>query len=140
MLVRTSHFTFEEFDANKIANSLIREGKMPADQAQKTAKELYRVTKPNGTIIITAWNLWQKRHWKFIFSPKIIWKKIFQNEGSGFKDIYIPFKNNEQEVFYRYHHAYTKNDLGKIFRRAGFSVEKCFIASKKNIVVIAKKK
>jgi ribonucleoside-triphosphate reductase (formate) len=39
MLVRTSHFTFEEFDANKIANSLIREGKMPADQAQKTAKE-----------------------------------------------------------------------------------------------------
>ncbi|MCW4009311.1 MAG: ArsR family transcriptional regulator [Candidatus Bathyarchaeota archaeon] len=39
MLVRTSHFTFEAFDANKIANSLIREGKMPADQAQKTAKE-----------------------------------------------------------------------------------------------------
>jgi anaerobic ribonucleoside-triphosphate reductase len=39
MLVRTSHFTFEPFDANKIANSLIHEGKMPADQAQKTAKE-----------------------------------------------------------------------------------------------------
>jgi DNA-binding transcriptional ArsR family regulator len=39
MLVRTSHFTFEEFDANKIANSLIREAKMPADIAQKTAKE-----------------------------------------------------------------------------------------------------
>jgi len=39
MLVRTSHFTIEEFDANKITNSLIREAKMPADQAQKTAKE-----------------------------------------------------------------------------------------------------
>jgi len=39
MLVRTSHFTLEEFDANKITNSLIREAKMPADQAQKTAKE-----------------------------------------------------------------------------------------------------
>jgi anaerobic ribonucleoside-triphosphate reductase len=39
MLVRTSHFTFEEFDGNKITNSLIREAKMPPDQAQKTAKE-----------------------------------------------------------------------------------------------------
>jgi anaerobic ribonucleoside-triphosphate reductase len=39
MLVRTSHFTFEEFDVNKIANSLIREAKMPPEQAQKTAKE-----------------------------------------------------------------------------------------------------
>ncbi|MCW4019368.1 MAG: ArsR family transcriptional regulator [Candidatus Bathyarchaeota archaeon] len=39
MLVRTSHFTFEEFDANKIANNLIREGKVPPDLAQKTAKE-----------------------------------------------------------------------------------------------------
>src|SRR3972149_4591594 len=36
MLVRTSHSTLEEFDANKIANSLIREAKMPPDQAQKT--------------------------------------------------------------------------------------------------------
>ncbi len=43
MLVRTSHFSFEEFDANKIANSLIREAKMPADQAQKTAKETERI-------------------------------------------------------------------------------------------------
>ena len=43
MLVRTSHSTLEEFDANKIANSLIREGKMPADQAQKTAKETEKI-------------------------------------------------------------------------------------------------
>ena len=39
MLVRTSHFTFEEFDANKIANALIKGAKIPAELAQKTAKE-----------------------------------------------------------------------------------------------------
>ncbi|MEM2999777.1 MAG: anaerobic ribonucleoside-triphosphate reductase [Candidatus Bathyarchaeia archaeon] len=39
MLVRTSHFTLEEFDANKIANSLIREAKVPPEIAQKAAKE-----------------------------------------------------------------------------------------------------
>ena len=39
MLVRTSQFAPEEFDANKIANSLIRETKMPAELAQKVAKK-----------------------------------------------------------------------------------------------------
>ena len=39
VLVRTSHFTFEEFDANKIANSLIREAKIPPDLARKQLKE-----------------------------------------------------------------------------------------------------
>ncbi len=39
MLVRTSHLTMEDFDANKIANSLIKEAKVPAELAQKTAKE-----------------------------------------------------------------------------------------------------
>lgn len=38
-LVRTSRFTLEEFDANKIVDSLIREAKMPSDLAQKIAKE-----------------------------------------------------------------------------------------------------
>jgi ribonucleoside-triphosphate reductase (formate) len=39
MLVRTSHLTVEEFDVNKIANSLIKEAKVPAELAQKAAKE-----------------------------------------------------------------------------------------------------
>jgi anaerobic ribonucleoside-triphosphate reductase len=39
MLVRASRFALEEFDSNKIAGSLIREAKMPAELAQKVAKE-----------------------------------------------------------------------------------------------------
>jgi ribonucleoside-triphosphate reductase (formate) len=54
MLVRTSHFTFEEFDANKIANSLIREAKMPADQAQKTAKETEKLLIKSKIKYLTA--------------------------------------------------------------------------------------
>jgi ribonucleoside-triphosphate reductase len=54
MLVRTSHFTFEEFDANKIANSLIREGKMPADLAQKTAKETEKLLVKSKIKYLTA--------------------------------------------------------------------------------------
>lgn len=39
MIVRASRFALEEFDANKIAASLTREARMPAELAQKVAKE-----------------------------------------------------------------------------------------------------
>lgn len=39
MLVRASRFALEEFDANRIANSLVKEAGMPAELAKKTAKE-----------------------------------------------------------------------------------------------------
>ena len=39
LLVRASRSAIEEFDANKIAASLMREAKMPAELAQKVAKE-----------------------------------------------------------------------------------------------------
>jgi anaerobic ribonucleoside-triphosphate reductase/predicted transcriptional regulator len=54
MLVRTSHSTLEEFDANKITNSLIREAKMPAELAQKTAKEAEKRLLKSKTKYLTA--------------------------------------------------------------------------------------
>src|SRR4030042_1721455 len=54
MLVRTSHYTLEEFDANKIANSLIKEAKMPAELAQKTAKEAEKLLLKSKTKYLTA--------------------------------------------------------------------------------------
>jgi ribonucleoside-triphosphate reductase len=54
MLVRTSHSTLEEFDANKIANSLIREAKMPPELAQKTAKEAEKLLQKSKTKYLTA--------------------------------------------------------------------------------------
>src|SRR3972149_2308198 len=54
MLVRTSHSTLEEFDANKIANSLIREAKMPADLAQKTSKETEKLLQKSKIKYLTA--------------------------------------------------------------------------------------
>jgi ribonucleoside-triphosphate reductase len=39
MMVRTSRFSLEEFDRSKIAESLIKEASVPADLAQKIARE-----------------------------------------------------------------------------------------------------
>jgi ribonucleoside-triphosphate reductase len=54
MLVRTSHLTMEEFDANKIANSLIKEAKVPAELAQKAAKEAEKRLVKSKTKYLTA--------------------------------------------------------------------------------------
>jgi ribonucleoside-triphosphate reductase len=54
MLVRTSRFALEDFDANKIANSLIREAKMPAELAQKVAKETEKRLLKSRTKYLTA--------------------------------------------------------------------------------------
>ena len=54
MVVRTSHLTFEEFDANKIANSLIKEAKVPAELAQKAAKEAEKRLVKSKTKYLTA--------------------------------------------------------------------------------------
>jgi anaerobic ribonucleoside-triphosphate reductase len=54
MLVRTSHLTVEEFDAHKIANSLIKEGKVPAELAQQAAKEAEKRLVKSKTKYLTA--------------------------------------------------------------------------------------
>ncbi len=54
LLVRTSHFTLEEFDANKIANSLIKEAKVPPELAKKASKEAEKRLRKSKTKYLTA--------------------------------------------------------------------------------------
>jgi ribonucleoside-triphosphate reductase len=54
MLVRTSRLALEDFDANKIAGSLLRETKMPAELAQKVAKEAEKRLLKSKTKYLTA--------------------------------------------------------------------------------------
>jgi ubiquinone/menaquinone biosynthesis C-methylase UbiE len=115
----------------------------PQKYAREMAKELFRITKPGGTVVVTVWNLWQKKRRKNIFNFFAILGKIFQSgayRGYGLGDILVPFQNNQGGVFKRYHRVYTKKSLTKVFFSAGFEVEKCFLAGGKNIVLIARKK
>ncbi len=54
MLVRTSHSTLEEFDPNKITNALMKEAKMPLEQAQRTAKETEKLLQKAKTKYLTS--------------------------------------------------------------------------------------
>jgi ribonucleoside-triphosphate reductase len=54
MLVRESRSAIEEFDANKIASSLTKEARMPAELAQKVAKEAEKQLLKSKTKYLTA--------------------------------------------------------------------------------------
>ena len=54
ILVRTSRLALEDFDANKIVDSLIKEAGMPVDLAQKIAKEAERRLVKAKTKYLTA--------------------------------------------------------------------------------------
>lgn len=54
LLVRTSRYSIEEFDVNKIVASLKREAEMPVELAQKIAKEVEKRLLKSKTRYITA--------------------------------------------------------------------------------------
>lgn len=111
----------------------------PYRYAREMAKELYRVTRSGGKIIITVWNLQQLKYRKYFRSPKIILEKIIKKGGLGWRDGYIPFQNNQGKIFQRFHHSFSLWEFQSIFKQAGFSVDNCFVHQEKNIVFIGTK-
>ncbi len=66
-------------------------------------RELYRVLKPGGEAFITVWNRWQRRFW---FKPK---------------NIIVPWKSKD-ETLDRYYYLFTRGEIQKSLREAGFTV------------------
>lgn len=75
-------------------------------------KELRRVLKPDGKIVITVWNLWQKQYLKYHKKSKKEWLEAE-----------IPFKAGNK-IFNRYHHPFKMGELKALFREAGFKALK----------------
>jgi len=100
------------------------------------AKELYRVCASGGHVVITVWNLHQKKYFKNILRN---WKnKIFFKSELDWNDCYISFTDNQGKKFNRYHHAFTLLELKMLFGQAGFEIEKAQKV-KNNLVIVGKK-
>lgn len=114
---------------------------------EKMATELYRVTKKEGYVIITVWNLWpaatslwrgkQKKYFKNILKNWL--DKVKGKSELGINDCMISFTDNSGNKFERFHHVFTKRELRKLFENAGFEIEKCEIVDGRNIVLVGKK-
>lgn len=80
-------------------------------------KEARRVLKQEGLLILTVWNLWP-RFIKLIFKFGLL--KLIGQSKLDFKDILKPWQNISQCYF----HCFTKTELEKLVKRAGFKIEK----------------
>jgi len=104
---------------------------------REVANELFRVTKKDGRVVVTVWNLWQRKYFKNIVKN---WQdKILGKSELDWNDCMISFTNNQGLKFERYHHAFTKREIKNLFQCAGFGTEKCKIVGGRNIVYVGKK-
>jgi ubiquinone/menaquinone biosynthesis C-methylase UbiE len=105
----------------------------PADQL-KALKTWRTHLKPGGVLMMTNWNLHQKKYRKRILQSVLA--------GYGFRGCLVPWKNEIS----RYYYAFTLRRLNKLLKKAGYQVieneyvsdgKSSSIFSAKNILSIA---
>lgn len=102
-------------------------------------KEAQRVLRPGGILIVTVWNLWSRRDtFKKIIKFSIL--KVLKKTRLDFKDIFVPWQNKID----RYVHCFTKKELNKLVKGAGFKIMEIGVFKRKeaknyNIYLIAEK-
>lgn len=102
---------------------------------KQMAKELFRITKPGGYVVVTVWNLWSKKYIRNIIAN---WQnKLFGKSNLDWNDCQIIFKDNEGNDFKRYHHAFRNREIENLFSKAGFMTE--ILKKGKNIIYIGRK-
>ncbi len=111
---------------------------------QKLAQEFFRLAQKNSQIVVTVWNLWsisncfgRKKYLKNIWQN---WKnKILGKSELDWNDCQISFTDNQGRVFWRYHHAFTRREMQRLFEKAGFVTKKCQVLNGRNILYIGEK-
>jgi len=77
--------------------------------------KVYQALRPGGYLLLTNWNLWQRKYLKYLF------KNIKQKKA--WNDFFIPWKKYSQDkkTWWRYYHGFTKRELDKLLIQAGFA-------------------
>lgn len=106
-------------------------------------REIKRVLKSGGQIVLTVWDLNNNRKAKKLLFKNALLKLIGKSK-LDFKDIFYPWKNSAGNVVInRYIHIFSEKELEKIIQSAGFIIKEKGILerSKKgsNIFIIAQK-
>ncbi|MCX6738066.1 MAG: class I SAM-dependent methyltransferase, partial [Candidatus Parcubacteria bacterium] len=106
-------------------------------------KEISRVLKPMGKVILTVWDLNDnKKAKKLLFRNALL--KLIGKSKLDFKDVFYPWKNSVGDVVInRYIHIFSEKELEKIIESIGFIIKEKGILERskkgKNILIIAQK-
>lgn len=119
----------------------------------KALKNIYNKLKPGGYLIMSNWNLWQKKYIAMplqyslnkIFRPN---REVVEGVTYGeldFGDIFITWHKGKVR---RYYHAFNTKELKSLLREAGFTIlfhdysdkiNTGKVNTKRNIITIAQK-
>jgi alkylated DNA repair protein alkB family protein 8 len=112
------------------------------EKRKKFFREVKRVLKPEGILILTVWNLWQNpKALKLLI--KYTFLKLFRKSDLDFFDIFYPWKDKSGNIVaYRYLHFFRRNELKKLARSSGFQVSESGILPRgkkySNIYLVAR--
>ncbi|MBU1045627.1 methyltransferase domain-containing protein [Patescibacteria group bacterium] len=106
-------------------------------------KEIRRVLKPDGRIVLTVWDLSDNKKARQLLLKYALLKLIGRTK-LDFKDVFYPWKNSAGKVVInRYIHIFSENELEKIIESAGLVIKEKGILERspkgKNIFIIAQK-
>lgn len=79
---------------------------LPSPYQKRAVEEIYRVLKPDGQVVVSAWNLYSE----------YVGKKILKKEGG----LIVPWKATPGKIVHRYFHWFEKKELADLFKKAGF--------------------
>jgi ubiquinone/menaquinone biosynthesis C-methylase UbiE len=115
---------------------------IPSKKLRREAlKEVYRIAKPGGKILISIWYFWNKPNYLGKILKSAI-KRFYQKDNLEFGDFYSTWKTGKGEILAeRYFHAWTKNELINNLKNIGFKKIKEInaIFLKRNLTISCKK-
>lgn len=103
-------------------------------------QEARRVLKPEGLLILTVWNLYRRRFFKYHLKYTLL--KVIGKSKLDFKDIFYAWKSPRGETLVqRYIHCFTIGELKNLAKKSGFEIKEIGFSGKRerNIYLVAKK-
>ncbi len=106
-------------------------------------REIKRVTKPGGKLILTVWDLNDNSKAKRLLLKYTFFKLIGKSK-LDYKDVFYPWKNSRGEILIdRYIHVFFEKELKKLVQSVGFIVKEKGILGRskkeKNLFLVAQK-